>query len=98
MHAFNARPLAIGIVKHRRLLALARGAECLHPLPWLERYAAPRLACAPAAARTDFTIRGGELHLDHLSVLGIACRSPTRTRVPLGTVDYLRCPINGKVR
>lgn len=62
MGAFNACPMAIGVLERLGALSLACYKKRLHPLSWLQGQGAPSRSRAGGSAGTRFTIRLGKLH------------------------------------
>src|SRR5258708_38541874 len=97
MGAFNACPMAIGLLERIRLLPLARRKQRLHLLSWVQGQAAPSRSRTRGLTGTDLIVALRKLHLDQRFAC-ILNRRPARTAVPLWTSHGLGFPIDGEVR
>src|SRR5712691_2498795 len=94
--SLNARPMAIGVLKGRRALALTCGKKRLHLLFWMQGQSAPSRSRTGGPTGTNLTVALGKLDLDER----LACildRCPARTDPTLWTGDPFRFPIDAEM-
>src|SRR5258708_199158 len=96
MGAFNACPMAIGVLEGLRAFSLARRKKRLHLLFGVQGQRAPSRSCTRRPLGANLTIALGKFHLDERFAC-ILDGSPARTDPALGTGDRLGFPIDGEV-
>ncbi len=97
MGAFNACPMAIGVLEGLRALSLARRKQRLHLLSRMQGHATASRARTRRSLGANLTIALGKFHLDERFAC-ILDGSPARTDPALWTGDRLHFPIDGEVR
>src|SRR5437660_2979030 len=97
MGAFNACPMAIGVLEVLGALSTSCRKQRLHLLSRVQGHAAPSRSRTGGPTGTRFTIHLGKLHLDERFAC-ILDRCPTRTDPTLWTGDCLGFPIDREVR
>src|SRR4051812_36380948 len=90
----------VALLEGRRLLALARLAQRFVLLLRTQLHfpTAGSGTGADGARRTDLTIRGAELDVDHVVVEAVLLRQPLATRLPTRARHLLCFPIDGERR
>src|SRR5258708_3479996 len=96
MGAFNACPMAIGLLERIRAFSLARRKQRLHLLSGVQGQAAPSCSRTGGPTGADLTITLRKLHLDQRFAC-ILDGCPARTDPSLWAGDRLRFPIDGEV-
>ena len=96
MGAFNACPMAIGVLEVLGALSTACRKQRLHLLSRVQGHAAPSGSRTGGPSGADLTVALRKLHLDQ-RFAGILDGCPTRTGAALWTGDRLGFPIDGEV-